>query len=150
MDVLIDFCRTGALGPLRRGMTAEEVERLLGRPDKDRWIHGDSNWQSYRYGSLSLVLRAAAAGEVPTKQELRLKSIQVNLYNRPLTLPPPIVLDAVPTDLAELLAALEKAGVDARVAIDTTEYGFRHQRIRTPSASVTAVNGRVDRVSADG
>jgi hypothetical protein len=52
MDAIVEFCRSKALGPIHRGLSVNEVERLLGRPNSSKSTFEDSNREKYRYGSV--------------------------------------------------------------------------------------------------
>jgi len=58
-ELLVEFCRSGALAPLVLGMSASEVEKRIGQPGRVNVVQGDDCWQRYNYTgtSLSLFLR---------------------------------------------------------------------------------------------
>src|SRR3712207_5100710 len=88
MDALVEFCRSGQLGPLHIGATAIDVQRHLGPADDVAWVHGESNWQRHRYGNLSLILMSRPGQELdPSK--LRLETIEL-LMRSPLAVPEPV------------------------------------------------------------
>jgi hypothetical protein len=148
MDTLVEFCRSGRLGPLSIGATAIDVERGLGRADDVKWVHGEPNWQRHRYGSLSVMLRSRPAAEVDPG-ELRLMSITVR-PGRPLTLPAPIARglthDWESVRLDALLGWLRHKGIDVVEDDGSTVDGHLYQTFRVRSDG----NVTVDIESTDG
>jgi hypothetical protein len=56
-DVLVEFCRSGTLGPLVLGSSPGEVVGQFGEPDKIKNGQGDDCFQTYRYPGLQLGMR---------------------------------------------------------------------------------------------
>lgn len=153
MDVLVEFCRTGELGPLRLGITAAEVEQHLGSPDKVKRVHGESSWQRYDYGNLSLMLMSRL-GEGPGKRDLRLSRITVDMHRPPPTLPPPILRrlthDWTMETIGELLEVLRSNGIEPSLRHDSSQHGVRHQRFTSAGgASVIAFDGRLEKLRTE-
>lgn len=133
MDALLEFCRTGVLGPLRKDMPVDEVERLLGAPRESKWIHGDDNWQRYRYGSLSLLLTRRHGTVIH-----HIKSLRVSFRRIPLDLPVAIELtEGWSSHLDDVLALLRQSDVDAAPEDRSTEDGRLHQGYRLGQHNVT-------------
>jgi hypothetical protein len=153
VDALVEFCRTGVLGHLRKGVNATEVERVLGAPEDVKHLHGDENWQRYRYGSLSMVLMCLP-GEQPDKVHLRVHSIAVSFKRLPLDLPEPIVQGLAyewnSSRAEDLLRALRQAGIDVAPKHEASTHGLLHQEYRAGSHPVviTAFDGQVSVVEA--
>ena len=133
VDAIVEFSRSGALGPLRIGMTADEVEIALGRPDSSKWVHGEDHWQRYRYGNVSLMLMCGH-GEQPSGETLRLTSVRLRFLPLPLRLPAPIAEKVeLPWDSAraeDVLAVLRDSGVDLRLEEETIREGEVRQQVR--------------------
>lgn len=147
MDAIVELCRTGQLGPLRLGMTAADVEQHLGPPDDVKWVHGDSNWQRYRYGNVRLMLTASSP-DAPAKHELRLRRIRLDLCQSPVSLPASVASELSPGSppyrVAELLRLLRESGVDVRLQRESTEHGVLSQDfVAGRSATVISTDGEV-------
>ncbi|WP_086821642.1 hypothetical protein [Allokutzneria sp. NRRL B-24872] len=107
LDVLVDFARTGRVGPLRCGMSLAEAEDLLGpgRPHPAIVMKGpDINGYPYSWSALDLSVTRRTVS-----------SIRINLWpGSTATLPPLVLPDAVPFDATvlreDMLAALDDAG----------------------------------------
>jgi hypothetical protein len=151
VDALVEFCRTGALGPLRKGLSAAEVERLLGTPDSVRWVQGDDHWQRYRYGSLS-IMTTCGSGEQPDKEHLRVRTIGVSFNPMPLALPAPVAggltHDWSSARADDVLGVLRGAGVEVTLESETSNEGRVHQHLRAGDhrVSISVFEGAVTRV----
>lgn len=147
MDVLVEFCRTGELVPLRRDMTLAEVERLLGQPNKIKWLHGEQHMQRHRYGSLSLTISCRDA-EPP--DEMRLRSMRLSFDRLPLELPEPIANGLAhpwtSSRLEDVLASLHAAGVETTLEYETLDSGgglYREFSVGRKPVTITAFDGGV-------
>ncbi|WP_405792864.1 hypothetical protein OG753_30230 [Streptomyces sp. NBC_00029] len=134
MDVLVDFSRTGRIGPLTCGMSLAEAEDLLGpgRPHPAHLMKGpDVDGYFYTWGGLRLVVtRRAVSG------------IWISLRPGSAAGLPPLVLPGSETLDAtvlreELIAALDRAGCRHAVNGDLTFDG--QSSILTLPAEVCAV-----------
>lgn len=153
MDVLVEFCRTGELGPLRKGMTAAQVEQLLGPPEKIKLTQGEEHLRSYRYGNLSMTITCLDS-EPPDKEHLRLRSVGVSFRRLPLELPGPIAVELterwVSAQLDDVLAILRSAGVEATLEHDSvTPLDGHYQRFSAgrKSVGITAFDGTITQIS---
>lgn len=153
MDALVEFCRTGVLGPLRKGVNAHDVERELGPPDSVKRVHGDENWQTYRYGSLSITLMSLPDKEAD-KQNLRIRSIAVSFKRLPLELPTPIAVGVVhdwtSSRADDVLRTLRDSGIDVVLKHEASDHGLLHQEFRAGNHPVviTVFDGVVSVVEA--
>jgi hypothetical protein len=116
MDVLVEFCHTGRLGPIATGLNAVDVERLIDVPVSTRDMHGESNRQHFNYRDLLLVLTGNYS-ETRDRSRLTVESIRVDFYDRPVRLPKPIA-DALTHDwsspgLQDVLDTLQASGLNA-------------------------------------
>lgn len=144
MDALLEFCRTGVLGPLRKDTPVDEIERVLGPPRESKWIHGDDNWQRYRYGSLSLLLTRRHGTVIH-----HIKSLRVSFHRIPLDLPVAIELtESWSSHLDDVLALLRQSDVDVVLEDSSTEDGRLHQDYRVGQHNVTlsALDGIVSAI----
>lgn len=149
MDVLVEFCRTGELAPLRKGMTAAEIERLLGKPERVKEIQGEQHLLRYRYGSLSMMVTCLDS-ETPDKEHLRLRSAGVSFRQLPLNLPEPIAAGLVhqwtSSRLDDILAILSADGVESGLVYESSEHGTLHQAFRAGAITITAFDGQVRKI----
>ncbi|MER5466501.1 hypothetical protein ABT010_38915 [Streptomyces sp. NPDC002668] len=134
MDVLVDFARTGRIGPLHCGMRLTEAEDLLGpgRPHPAILMMGpDIDGYPYSWDRLQLVVtRRAVSG------------IWINLSPGSTAKLPALVLPESESFEAtllreELVSALDKAGCEHHVN-DTLTFG-QQSSILTRPADVCAV-----------
>jgi len=149
VDALVEFCRTGELSGLRLGMTVPEVESILGPPKDTRWMHGDEEYQQYRYGSLTLWMFHDNVDRYVEGHLLANIIVRFSEY-RPLNLPETIVqhLDHSwenPT-IEDTLSALADAGIRVTLEREYIHHDRLHQSFRTGnnSASIVAFDGKVD------
>ncbi|MFF4385010.1 hypothetical protein [Kitasatospora sp. NPDC001547] len=107
MDVLVDFARTGRIGPLQCGMPLTEAEDLLGqgRPHPAILMKGpDIDGYPYAWGGLRLVVTQRAVS-----------GIWINLWpGSTVSLPPLVLPDSESFEATvlreELITALDTAG----------------------------------------
>ncbi|MEV0324560.1 hypothetical protein ACIBKX_14955 [Streptomyces sp. NPDC050658] len=107
MDVLVDFARTGRVGPLACGMSLADAEELLGpgRPHPVHRLRGpDIDGYPYSWGGLGLTTTGRAVS-----------GISVSLWpGSTVGLPPLVLPDSVSYDATvlreDLVAALDAAG----------------------------------------
>ncbi|MFD3838623.1 hypothetical protein ACFWWC_20555 [Streptomyces sp. NPDC058642] len=134
MDVLVDFARTGRIGPLRCGMALSEAEDLLGpgRPHPAiRLLGPDTDGYPYSWDGLQLVItRHAVSG------------ISIRLSPGSAAALPSLVLPESQSYEAcvvreQLLTALDTAGCEHHVN-DRLTFG-RQSSILTRPADVCAV-----------
>ncbi|MEV6837179.1 hypothetical protein AB0N17_22170 [Streptomyces sp. NPDC051133] len=144
MDVLVDFARTGRIGPLHCGMPLTEAEDLLGpgRPHPAILMKGpDIDGYPYSWDGLRLVVA-----------QRRVSGLWIDLWPGSTTKLPPLVLPESETYGAtipreELISALDIAGCPHEVNSGLT-FG-RQSSILTQPALVCAVfslPGRDDHV----
>jgi len=152
VDAIVEFCRTKTLGPLHRGLSANEVERLLGRPDSTSSTFEDSNRQRYRYGSVSLTLTAPSSQE-PNGETLKVTAIKLGLHHLPIRLPDPIAaMTTYPWDSTradDILAVLRDAGLDVQLEEESTVNNRLHQAYRVTGrhgSRIVALDGRVSAI----
>ncbi|MEU9448771.1 hypothetical protein [Streptomyces sp. NPDC048277] len=134
MDVLVDFARTGRIGPLCCGMPLAEAEDLLGpgRPHPAILMKGpDIDGYPYSWGGLSLGVT-----------QRRVSGLWINLRPGSTTNLPPLVLPESETYEAtvlreELITALDIAGCPHEINSGLT-FG-RQSSILTQPADVCAV-----------
>ncbi|MEU4928313.1 hypothetical protein AB0G54_17640 [Streptomyces yokosukanensis] len=134
MDALVDFSRTGRIGPLNCGMTLAEAENLLGpgRPHPAHIMKGpDIDGYPYSWDGLRLVVTERAVS-----------GIWIDLWPGSTARLPLLVLpDSEPFDATvlreELIAALDDAG--CRHAVNSTLTFGRQASLITRPADVTAV-----------
>jgi hypothetical protein len=149
VDALIEFSQTGDLGPLRKGMTAVEVVQLLGLPDSSRWIQGDDNVQSYRYGSLSLRFRRRHGGDHPGDENLLLRSLSLSFKRLPFELPEQVASRLehswTSATLEHVLGEFRKANAAVALDYESSERGSLQQRFRIGEKriSLNAFDGEV-------
>jgi hypothetical protein len=92
-ELLVTFCRTGALGPLELDISAAEVVKRIGKAQRINLAQGDDCCRKYLYPGLSLFLRCREPAERHRGEEwhelhLRLCSITIFVSdNAPLALP---------------------------------------------------------------
>lgn len=114
MDVLIEFCRTGRLGPVALGLDAPTVEGLVGPPERTRAVQGEENRQRFSYADLS-ILFTGSFEETRDKASLSVDTITVTLRDRPVQLPRAISAgierDWSAPPFADIVSALAAAGV---------------------------------------
>jgi hypothetical protein len=145
MNLLVDFARTGCIGPLRCGMPLTEAEDLLGpgRPHPAIRLKGpDIDGYPYAWDGLELAVTQRAVS-----------GIWINLWPGSTAKLPSLVLPESESFEAtvlreELVTALDAAGCEHFVN-DTLTFG-RQSSIRTRPADVCAVfslPGRDNRVS---
>jgi hypothetical protein len=134
MDVLVDFARTGRIGPLNCGMSLSEAEDLLGpgRPHPAHVLKGpDIDGYPYSWNGLWLeITRRAVSG------------IRINLRPGSTAKLPPLVLPDSESFEAtvlreELIAALDSAG--CRHGVDRHLTFGRQSGLITRPADVCAV-----------
>lgn len=140
MNVLVDFARTGRVGPLHCGMTLSEAEELLGpgRPHPAIVMLGpDIDGYPYSWDGLQLAVT-----------QKTISGIQLNFWAGSATKLPPLVLPASESYAAsvlreDLLTALDAAGCDHCVN-DNLTFG-EQSSILTRPADVCAVFSRPGR-----
>ena len=152
MDAIVEFCRSKTLGPLRRGLSANEVERLLGRPDSTSNTFEDSNRQRYRYGSVSLTLTAPPSRE-PNGETLEVTEIKLGFHRLPLRLPDPVAaMTTHPWDstrIDDILAVLRDSGLDVQLEEESTVDDMLYQAYRVTDgqgSSIVAFDGSVSAI----
>ncbi|MFG2475027.1 hypothetical protein [Streptomyces fagopyri] len=144
MNVLVDFARTGRIGPLHCGMPLAEAEDLLGpgRPHPAILMKGpDIDGYPYAWGSLRLVVTQRAVS-----------GISISLWpGSTASLPPLVLPDSESFEATflreELITALDTAGCHHEVNSALT-FG-KQSSILTQRAEVCAVfslPGRDNRV----
>ncbi|MFG2356451.1 hypothetical protein [Streptomyces sp. NPDC048521] len=134
MDVLVDFARTGRIGPLHCGMPLTEAEDLLGpgRPHPAIRLKGpDIDGYPYSWGGLELVVTQRAVS-----------GIWISLWPGSTAKLPSLVLaesESFEATVAreELVTALDTAGCEHHVN-DTLTFG-EQSSILTRPADVCAV-----------
>ncbi|MFB8142293.1 hypothetical protein [Streptomyces parvus] len=134
MNVLVDFARTGRIGPLHCGMPLAEAEDLLGhgRPHPAIRMKGpDIDGYPYAWGGLQLVVTQRAVS-----------GIWINVRPGSVARLPPLVLPDSESFEAtvgreELITALDTAGCDNEVN-PTLTFG-EQSSILTRPAEVCAV-----------
>lgn len=140
MNVLVDFARTGRVGPLHCGMTLREAEELLGpgRPHPAIVMLGpDIDGYPYSWDGLQLVVtRKTVSG------------IWINLWASTAAKLPPLVLPASESYDArvlreDLLTALDAAGCGHCVD-DTLTFGDQSSILTLPAhvCAVFSIPGR--------
>jgi hypothetical protein len=119
MPTLHDFLASGTLGPLRFGMTADEVVTALGQPDDESVSRKPRIW---KYGSLQLAL--SRSDGTPA----RLTSVSMYFHSG-VQLPVAVrFVEALPRRRDEVVALLATLGIAP--ASDTTD---PTDQIRLPS-----------------
>ncbi|MFB8085981.1 hypothetical protein [Streptomyces sp. NPDC055992] len=134
LNVLVDFARTGRIGPLNCGMSLAEAEDLLGpgRPHPAHHMKGpDIDGYPYSWDGLQLVVT-----------QRTVSGIWISLWPGSTAKLPPLVLpdseSFEATVLREnLIAALD--GVDCRHAVNSTLTFGKQSSILTQPAAVCAV-----------
>ncbi|MFC7262730.1 hypothetical protein [Streptomyces lutosisoli] len=134
MDVLVDFARTGRIGPLNCGMSLAEAEALLGpgRPHPAHILKGpDIDGYPYSWAGLRLTVTQRAVS-----------GIWIDLWPGSTARLPPLVLpDSESFDATvlreELIAALDTAG--CRHAVNSTLTFGEQSSLITQPADVCAV-----------
>ncbi|MFJ1805625.1 MULTISPECIES: hypothetical protein [unclassified Streptomyces] len=144
MNVLVDFARTGRIGPLHCGMPLTEAEDLLGpgRPHPAIRMIPDIDGYPHAWDSLELVIT----------QRL-VSGIGISLRPGPTTRLPPLVLpdaESYPSTVLreDLIARLD--AVDCRHDVNDRLTFGQQSSILTQPANVCAVfftPGRDDRMS---
>jgi hypothetical protein len=133
-DLLIEFARTGRIGPLHCGMSLTEAERLLGpgRPHPAIRLKGpDIDGYPYSWGGLELVVT-----------QRHVSGIWIRLWPGSTVDLPPLVLPRAESHSAtvlreELIAALDAAG--CRHDINSALTFGEQWTMRTVPADVCAV-----------
>ena len=134
MDVLVDFARSGRVGPLHCGMPLAEAEDLLGpgRPHPAILMKGpDINGYPYFWSELSLVVTQRIVS-----------GIRINLWpGSPAKLPPLVLPESESFEATvlreDLVTALDTAGCEHHVNDDLT-FG-EQSSILTRPADVCAI-----------
>ncbi|MFE1921103.1 hypothetical protein ACFW91_00860 [Streptomyces asoensis] len=144
MDVLVDFARTGRIGPLRCGMPLAEAEDLLGpgRPHPAiRLLGPDIDGYPYSWGGLDLVVTRRTVD-----------GIRINLWPGSTVRLPCLVLPDSESSEATvvregLLAALDAAGCEHHVN-DILTFGEQSSVLTRPAdvCAVFSLPGRDDHV----
>ncbi|MGH3655859.1 MAG: hypothetical protein ACRDUA_04295 [Micromonosporaceae bacterium] len=119
-ELLVEFCRSGALGPLVLGISPPDVVRRIGKPSRIKNGHGDDCYQSYRYSPVELTMRCFSRRSTIRRgagQDLVLAAIQIGFRGgKPLILPEAIarrpVASAGSLKLADARLLLAEHGVD--------------------------------------
>lgn len=119
-ELLVEFCRSGKLGPLVLGMSPPDVVRRIGEPGRIKSGHGDDCFQRYHYAPLELGMRCFNR-EIRTRRgagrDLVLASISIKFGgDEPLILPEAItrrpVASAASLRLADVHRLLAECGVE--------------------------------------
>jgi hypothetical protein len=134
MNVLVDFARTGRIGPLRCGMSLTEAEDLLGpgRPHPAHVMRGpEIDGYPYSWDGLKLEVTRRAVSD-----------ISINLWAGTTAKLPPLVLpdsESFPATVLreELIEALDAAG--CRHEVNSALTFGEQSSIRTEPAQVCAV-----------
>ncbi|MFD9540169.1 hypothetical protein [Streptomyces sp. NPDC060022] len=134
MDALVEFSRTGRIGPLSCGMSLDEAEDLLGpgRPHPAHILLGpDTDGYPYSWHGLRLVITQRAVS-----------GLWINLRPGSTTKLPPLVLPDSESYGAtvlreDLIAALD--GADCRHEVNSTLTFGRQSSLITRPAEVCAV-----------
>lgn len=144
MDVLVDFSRTGRIGPLNCGMSLAEAEHLLGpgRPHPAHILKGsDIDGYPYSWDGLELVITQRAVS-----------GIWINLWPGSTARLPALVLPDSGSFEAtvvreELVAALDSAGCRHTVNSMLT-FGQQSSLVTQPAdvCAVFSLPGRDNRV----
>jgi hypothetical protein len=152
MDAIVEFCRSKALGPIHRGLSANEVQRLLGPPNSTKSTFEDSNREKYRYGSVFLTLTAPSSQE-PNGETLKVTAIDLSVHPRPLRLPDPIAaMTTYPWDSTradDILAVLRESGLDVQLEEESTIDGMLYQVYRADGghgSRIVSIDGNVSAI----
>ncbi|MFD4139549.1 hypothetical protein [Streptomyces sp. NPDC058572] len=140
MDVLVDFARTGRIGPLHCGMTLAEAEDILGpgRPHPAHRMKGlDIDGYPYSWGGLGLAITRRSVS-----------AVRIHLSPGSTAKLPPLVLPDSESFAAtvlreELVTALDAAGCEHEV--DSVLTFGRQSSMVTRPADVCAVFSRPGR-----
>ena len=129
MDVLVEFCRSGALGPLTVGVTNPiQAKSHLGPPDSSRDAHDDPDYQVGAWAGLDIVF-AGRMGDTRDLSLLRIRSITAWLPPElPQALAADLIQDWSATGTEEFLRRLGASGVEAQ---PTEEYTLAGKVYRT-------------------
>ncbi|PUB24449.1 hypothetical protein C8K30_109201 [Promicromonospora sp. AC04] len=118
-ELLIEFCRTGTLGPLVLGMSPDDVVERIGEPRRIKSGQGDDCFQFYRYSPLELTMRCFIREPKIRRGAARdtaLASITIELRgDEPLVLPEVIAdrpIAAPPLRLVDAHRILADRGVE--------------------------------------
>ncbi len=118
-ELLVEFCRTGTLGPLVLGMSPDDVVERIGEPRRIKSGQGDDCFQFYRYSPLELTMRSFIRKPKIRRGAARdnvLASIRIDFRGgEPLLLPEAIAdgpIAAAPLRLVDAHRLLEDRGVE--------------------------------------
>jgi hypothetical protein len=144
-DLVVEFCRSGELGPLRADITAAEATALLGPPDSTNETQGEPSWQWFRWQGLAVLFRCGF-DEAVTPQSLRLNRIRLQFRREDFVLPAllaeRVVLDWPAMDLAQVLDVLRQEGVEVQANGESSNGGRLNQHFRVGrTQALHAVNG---------
>jgi len=142
MDAIVEFCRSRTLGPIHRGLSANEVRRLLGPPDSTKSTYEEPSREKYRYGSMFLTLRSPS-GEEPTGDTLEVTAIELSVTPLPLRLPEPIAEHLVhpwaSARAEDVLTVLRDSGLQVHLEREASTSGRQLQVYRADGGSAIAV-----------
>jgi hypothetical protein len=119
-ELLVEFCRSGKLGPLVLGISPLDVVQRIGEPRRIKNGQGDDCFQRYRYPPVELSMRCFSR-ESRTRRgagrDLVLASISIGFSgNKPLILPETItrrpIASAASLQLADAHRLLTECGVE--------------------------------------
>jgi len=143
MTVLVDFARTGRIGPLECGMPLAEAEELLGPGHPHpaiRLMGPDIDGYPYAWGGLKLtVTRRAVSG------------LAIELWSPTVRLPALVLPDSesyeATVDREQLVTALDRAGC-AHYVNDRLTFGSQSSIVTRPGdvCAVFGLPGRDDQV----
>ncbi|MGW1680902.1 hypothetical protein [Saccharopolyspora sp. NPDC002376] len=119
-DLLVEFCRSGKLGPLVLGMNPNDVVERIGQPERIRNGQGDDCFQRYRYSSVELTMRCFSRKSGIRRGaglDLALAGIRIDVSGDALLILPEMITQkpvrpAASLRLADARSCLAERGVD--------------------------------------